>query len=176
MAILSLLAGFLLPTAHAITIGEVWGIVGSVGLALPGLGDFPVSGNGGITSQYGIGSLMISVALQMRPYLGYAAIIMIMYAGYRMVIGQDDNAREKAKSMLTMSIVGLILAYLMEPIILAFYGTAGEVAIAGGACAGVTVLATAVTERIDWALTILAVAAMLTIIFVALKSVYNYNS
>ncbi|MFA6039252.1 MAG: hypothetical protein WCV62_00795 [Candidatus Peribacteraceae bacterium] len=175
MHLLSSLLGFLLPRAHAITAGEIYGIIGSVGSALPGMGDFPVSVNG-ITSEYGIGSIMVSLALQMRPFLAYAAIFTIMYAGYRMVIGQDDNAREKAKTILTMSIAGLILAYLIEPIILAFYGATGEVALGGGACEGVTVLATTVTEFIDWALTILAVAAMLTIIFVALKSVYTYTS
>jgi len=175
MHTLFLLIGFLAPAAHAISPAEVLNIIGTVGGSLPGIAAFPVTGDGGITGNYGFDALMISIALQIRPFLFYAAFFMIVYAGFRMVIGQDDNAKEQAKTVLTLSIAGLILAYIIEPIIMAFYGATGEVPV-GNACTGVGVLNSTASNLIDWSLTILALAAVLSIIITGLKALYNFTS
>lgn len=175
MHTLSLLIGFLAPAAHAISPEEVLNIISTVGGTLPGIAAFSGGGEDGIAWQGGFGSIMASIALQLRPYLSYAAFFMLIYAGYRMVVGQDDNAKEQAKMVLNLSLAGLILAYIIGPILLAFYGQQGQV-FTTGTCEGVTTLNSKIMEIINWSLTILALAAVISIIITGLKALYNFTS
>ena len=173
MMTLSFLLGLicaLLPqrAQAALSVSDLQGIVNSVGNVLPDWG----GSSGGATAA---NSLIIQVVQQARPYLFLVAILMIMYAGFRMVIGQDDNAKETAKHILNMSLAGIILAFMLEPFINAFYGTGGEV-FQSNPTAGVMVLSTEVLAIIEWSLFLVAILAVLMIIVTGLKAVFAAGS
>ena len=68
------------------------------------------------------------------------------------------------------TIAGLIMAYLIEPFVLAFYGSAGEVpqgAMAGGAA----LLSAEVNGVMNWVLVIAGSLAVMMLILSALKSI-----
>ncbi len=173
MKLLSSLIGFLvllLPqAAHAaISLGNVQDVVDSVGSGLPDFG-------GGGTAAQSANTLFMILVGQARPYVAIVAVIMIIYAGYRMVIGQDDNSKETAKHILTMSIVGIIMAYMINPFIKAFYGTEGALGSVFGSNpdAGVQVLNDEIMAIIDWVLFLVGILAVLMIVITGLKAIYS---
>ena len=141
----------------------VEGILNNVGSVLPN-----TSMAGGTASVYE--SIAVYLVDLLLPLLAFVAAIMIMYAGYRMVIGQDDNAKEKAKQILNMSIVGLILAYLIPDFIVAFYG-AGTTTTGDPAVLSATIL-----SIIDAFLNLAAVLAILMIIVAGFKAVVSFGT
>lgn len=103
-----------------------------------------------------------------------AAYVVIAVAGLRMVIGQEDDAREKAKTVLNVCIAGVILLQLIAPIIGAFFG--GGNVILSSPASGVAVLSTHVLIIISWALGIAAVLAVTMIIISALRAIATSGS
>jgi hypothetical protein len=51
-----------------------------------------------------------------QPFIWIAAVIAITIAGIRMVVGQEDDAVEKGKSIVIACVTGVILSFLIPPL------------------------------------------------------------
>ncbi len=158
-----LLLSFLVPTALA-NDGILMGTVASVSA---GFSDCP----GSCTPM----DVALHVLYIFRPMLAIVAVLVITITGVRMITSQEDDSLDRLKTVMTGTISGLVMAYLIPPFIAAFYGNAGEVA-QGGAAVGVAVLESEIVGLLNWALTLAAVLALLVIILTAAKAVAKYNS
>lgn len=110
------------------------------------------------------------MVLRFRPVLTIAGLLNIVIFGYRMIIGQEDEVINKSRAVISGTIAGLIMAYLIEPFILAFYGSAGEVprgAMAGGA----GLLSAEVNGIVNWVLVIAASLSVMMLILSAVKAI-----
>ncbi len=162
----SLLIGWLsIPVAHAAT--DIQGVIDSVGSMLPDAGSFVSESTGGNVG--GLNGIMIAIAEQIRPLFSIIALLLIVVMGLRMIIAQEDEVREKAKTLIVECVTGLILAYLCSPFINAFYGTSGEVP-RGDIGGGASILSDTVTVIINWSLGVVAVLAILAIIITSLTA------
>ncbi len=151
------LIGVLTPaTAHASFISE---IVGAVGVGMPSLGYGP-------EAFVGLAQLLVS---QLRPLLFIVGALVITILGFRMVIGQEDESIDKAKTTIIAVISGIMIAFLIEPFVAAFYGVGGESLNGGGAA----VVNTQVGGILNWAMTLAGVLAVLMIIVSGLKAVFS---
>ncbi len=171
MTFLHFLAGLLAPKALAMP--DLQGIIDIVGQGLPGAGDFVPTSIAGGTG--GFNGIMVAIAEKVRPLLGVTAMVLIAFAGARMIIGQDDEAREKAKTLLIECVSGLILAYLIPPFINALYGATGEVP-QGNIQGGASILNQTMYTVINWSLGLVAVAAVVTIIITGLLALSKATS
>lgn len=156
-ALLTFLFDVFVSRAHAQSyISEV---ISAVGVGLPSMGY-------GAEAYVGIAQLLVA---QLRPLLFIVGTLVITILGFRMIIGQEDESIDKAKTTIIAVISGIMLAFLIEPFIAAFYGVAGEVVTAPGA--GANIVAQEVGGIIDWALSIAGVLAVLMIIVSGLKAI-----
>ncbi len=141
--------------------------VASVGGGLPFMFDSGVcSGN----NACGFVQLAEIIVDRFRPILTVVAVLVIVIFGYRMIIGQEDDVITKSRAVMTGTIAGLIMAYLIDPFIHAFYGMGGEVPTVSIE-QGVAVMSVEVTGLINWVLVIVATLAVLMIILSALKGI-----
>lgn len=109
------------------------------------------------------------VVLRLRPLLTGVAVLVIVIFGYRMIVGQEDDSISKAKTIMSGTLAGLVLVYLIDPFIAAFYGETGEVA-RGGMAGGAAILTNEVAGLINWVMVIAASLSILMIILTGVKS------
>lgn len=145
------LSALLVPHAFAaLSPGDV---ISTVGSGLPDLGDFP--------------TMMSTIKENIQPLLPIMAVILITYAGIRMVVSQEDNATETAKNTITLVVAGLILALLVEPFVSAFGGGVnGNAQVANDEVVGVA----------NWATTIALVVAIISTILSAIQALFSPDS
>lgn len=118
----------------------------------------------------GFVDIAMGIVVRFRPILSAAAVLNIVIFGYRMIVGQEDDVITKARAVMTGTVAGLIMLWLIEPFIMAFYGTAGEVP-QGAMVQGAAFLTVEVLGVLNWALTIVAALAVVMLIVSALKAV-----
>lgn len=108
-----------------------------------------------------------------RPILTIVGALIITILGVHMLIGQEDDRLEKTRVAMTALISGLVMLYIIDPFIAAFYGSEGEVLTdQGNITASVTnIISPELGGLINWILTIVASLAILIIIVNALKAV-----
>jgi hypothetical protein len=158
MLFLSALFG-LVPHAHAQ--GYISEVIGAVGAGMPSLG-------------YGAASLVTIAQLfvtQLRPLLFIVGTLVITILGFRMIIGQEDESIDKAKTTIIAVLSGIMLAFLIEPFFNAFFGTAGEALNNPGA--GAAIIGTEIGGILNWAMTIAGVLAITMIIVSGLKAIVS---
>jgi hypothetical protein len=167
----ALLAAFVLSTIlvpHTVLAQGVFdSVISSVGGALPGLGGFTGPSSGGFVA------IAYTIMLAVRPLIFVAASLVLTLTAFRMVIAQEENSLEQAKKTIGGCIGGIVLVFLIEPFIAAFYGTRGEVA--KNPSMGVPIVTEEVLGIINWALTLAAVLAVVMIITTAVKAVAQAN-
>lgn len=162
----------LLPASAYADYSVVDQTVGSVGSwgGLPFMMAVPSICTGSIAC--GFVQIAETAVYQFRPALTIAAVLMIVLYGYKMIVGQEDDMITKARGVMSGTIAGLIMMYLIDPFIYAFYGTSGDVPasnIAGGAAR----LSLELIGLINWTMTIVAALAIIMLILSALKSMGN---
>ena len=165
--------GLLLPAAAAAQYGFVNSAIDAVGGSLPTF--MPGGSICGGAAACGFVEIAEGIIVRYRPLLTVAGLLSIVIFGYRMIVGQEDDVIGKARTMMSATIAGLIMAWLTEPFILAFYGSRGEVPtsnIAGGAA----VMSAEVTGVVNWVLVITAVLAILMMILTAAESIQKGTS
>ncbi len=164
------------PTAALADYSVINNSVNLVGGMMPNLEVF----TGGslcdaIDGPCGFAAIASMLLLRFRPLLTIVGIMGMSFAGIRMIIAQEDESIGKARSVLSACIAGIMLAYLIEPFLAAFYGQSGSVQ-QGGMAAGVSVLSDEVAGVINWVLVIAASLAVVMIILSALKSFQSSTS
>ncbi|NOS67538.1 MAG: hypothetical protein HOO67_04210 [Candidatus Peribacteraceae bacterium] len=118
----------------------------------------------------GFVDIAMGIVIRYRPILSAVAILNMVIFGYRMIIGQEDDVLTKARAVMSGTIAGLIMLWLIDPFILAFYGTSGEVP-QNAIPQGVAFLTVEVLGIINWALAIVAALAVLILILSAVKAI-----
>ncbi|MBI3332249.1 hypothetical protein HYZ99_04845 [Candidatus Peregrinibacteria bacterium] len=165
---LGLLAAILVPDAFAGPIET--GAAGTVGGLLPNPGN-------------NFNTIVSTFVVNFRPLVFIVAVFVITLSGFRMIITEEEESFNKAKRIISASVTGVMLSYLVEPFIDAFYGDGnvfGAIGIGavprGNAAAGASVLSEEALGVIEWALTIVGVLAVFIIIISGLKAIANAGS
>lgn len=167
-----LLWASLLVPAAAMAQGALEQAVNSIGSALPSLEPSGIcTGNGAC----GFVDIAHGIVVRVRPVLTGIGVLVIVIFGYRMMIAQEDDAVTKSRTILTATITGLVMAYLIDPFIAAFYGQAGEVP-QGAMVEGAAVLARELNGIVNWALILVAGLAITMIALSAAKALAQGTS
>ncbi len=161
---LSFLLGLLLIPMQS----AAFDFVGTINSAGSVLGAWPI-GPGGIKE------ITYSIIDQMRPFIAFIAVLMIMISGYRIIVAQEDEIAGKAKTTISACVSGIILLYLYKPFINAFYGVSGAVWTTNPA-AGAGIAVTEVQGLINWSMAIVASLAVTIIIASALRAIATSGS
>jgi hypothetical protein len=114
--------------------------------------------------------LAFSLFTKVRPILTGVAVFVVVLMGFKMIVAQEDDAVSKARVQMTAVVSGMILLYLIEPFINAFYGTTGEI-FRGNMAGGATIVNTQVNGLINWGLTIVGSLAVTIMIVSAFRAI-----
>ncbi len=167
-AVSALVMAFLAPfPAFAAGYGLINETVTNTGFSLPNLGGLPCGGAG-----CGFIAIALEVIARFRPLATVIGGLVIAIFGIRMMIGQEDDIITKARTVMTGIMSGLILIWLVEPFVDAFYGGTGE-RFQGDVAGTVTIASREVGGIIRWVLTLASVVAVLMIIISALKALFK---
>jgi hypothetical protein len=159
----ALAVAMFVPSADAQ--GFIRDIVNSAALGTGG-------GGGGGSGGAAFNAILFYLVGAFRILVLVAAGIAITVVGLRMVIGQEDDAIEKGKTVVVASISGVVLAFLIEPFVDAFVNLQ-----AGGLNAGASeIINREASGLVDWGLAVAGVLGVLFIIITALKAVANPTS
>ena len=178
LPLIGALVGILMPLpAVAATIG---GTVSKVGWMLP---DFLSGGpgcTGGMACEFVdiVGTFMQNS----RPLVFIGAVFVITIAGFRMVTTEEEESFTKSKRIISAALTGVVLSYLVEPFVNAFYG--GLTGTLGGIFGGIgigaipqgnvetgaAILYPEIIGLINWSLVIIGTLAVFMIIISGLKA------
>lgn len=169
-----------IPTAVAALPGTIGNAVTDVGSDLP---------TPGILSEPTFGSIVTAAMTNLRPLVYIGGIFVITLSGFRMITTEEEETFNKTKRIISATIAGIMLAFLVEPFVDAFYGGRlsgitginifggiGLVPQPGNAIIGARIISGEVLGVINWALTIVAVLAVFMIIISGLKAIASAGS
>ncbi len=143
--------------------------VNMVGGAMPNLAEYSGTLCDAVEGACGIAAVAGFLIMRFRPLLTIIGVLAMTIAGLRMMIAQDDDVLNKSRAVMSACIAGIVLAYLIDPFLAAFYGQSGSVQ-RGGMAQGAAIFSTEVTGVIEWALTIAASLSVLMIIISAVRA------
>ncbi len=168
LPLLCLLFLLLLPAAAFADYGALSQGVESAGGMLPSLFANPVACD--VTAgTCGFLAIAETIIGRFRPLLTIIATLIIVIEGFRMVIAQEDDAVQKIRPVISAIVAGLVMVWLVDPFVQAFYGSTGEVA-RGAMAAGAGIFSGQIAGLINWVLVIVAALAVIIMIAVALKA------
>lgn len=142
----------------------------------------PVSGNAnnvasGLVAVFGSGGFLgIVQALigQIRLIIVIIGVLLIVLSGLRLISSQDDGKMEESKRVIASTCVGVMLAFMAERILSAFYSPGGTWN-GGSIGTGANILATEIGGIIDWALVVIVVLSILMIVASGLKAIGSFG-
>jgi hypothetical protein len=158
--ILSALHSWLVPDAHAQSISAI-----ANGVANGLLGQF---GGGGFT---GIAEFLRGRILLILSPVG---IFLVVRAGLKLINSQDDDKLTKAKNTIAATCVGIMLAFISDRLVMAFYAPGGTWN-RGTSSAGAAILATEILGILNWSTVFIAVLGVLMIIVSGLKTISTFG-
>lgn len=118
--------GVLMPVVASAQIGALDGIVNFVVSGTPltrtisgsGVVCSPLAGAGACK----LAALLVYAVARSRSIVGALALLMIVVAGFRLIISQDEQALATARRAVAASVLGLFLIFTVEPFVDSFYG------------------------------------------------------
>ncbi|MEK7136874.1 MAG: hypothetical protein AAB853_01185 [Patescibacteria group bacterium] len=164
-ALVPLLLSF--PDKAIAQVGALPGLVdGVVGTMLPTsfpgvtLACPPLAGSGACE----LAALFVHLVQRGRLLIGAAAFLLVVIAGFRLIISQSEEALTTARRTILGVVVGLFLVFLSEPLVEALYGgfgtQAGTVLIPGNTAAATGVLSDELLGIMRWVETIIAIVVI----------------
>ncbi|OGJ55695.1 hypothetical protein A2706_00950 [Candidatus Peribacteria bacterium RIFCSPHIGHO2_01_FULL_51_35] len=157
-------------------------------------GFLPAFTTGANVCQGGVGcgfvNIIASFVANARPLVFIGAFFLIVVSGIRMIITEEEESFGKAKRIISASLTGVILSYLVEPIVNAFYGGLGSGTITAGIFGGIgigsvptsnvplgaSILYIQVMGLINWALVIVGTLTVFMIIVSGFKAMTKAGS
>lgn len=103
------------------------------------------------------------------------ALFIIVRAGLRLVTSQEDDKLNKAKTTIGATCVGIMLAYISDRLVMAFYSPGGTWTT-GTSTTGANILTTEILGIINWATSFVAIVGVLIIIVAGLKTVSSFGA
>lgn len=152
---MSLPLSLLVPAVHA----DPFSVVNKVG------------NSANLIKEMGFDAIVGVVIGALSPLVQLGAYAVIAITGIRLIIGQEDDARDKAKTILNVTLAGVIVMRFLSQIIIAFF-TGGV----NNPTVGISALEGPVLEVISWGLSIAAVVAVTMIIISALRAIATSGS
>jgi hypothetical protein len=166
-----LISGLLAPSLAHAQVSALPGIISALfgGVSLP-----PTVGSVQCAMGAGVGigacnlaGLFVSAVQQGRLLIGGLALVVIIVAGFRLVISQSEEALGTAQKTILSAIVGLFVVFLSESFVDALYG--GFSTPPGGApAAGPTILSDEILGVVRYVETTVAIIAIGLIIVQAI--------
>lgn len=125
--------------------------------------------------------VLIFVVQQVRYLAAGLAFIVLIVAGFRLVISQAEEAMTTAKRTVLGAVVGLFLLYLVEPVVDAFFGgftspAASLLVSPASAHAAAFVLSTQLMGVLSWIETLVAVVAVGLIVVEGIGALASFGS
>ena len=105
MKVLAAILGFLSSVPMALAQGPIQDYVDTTTL----------NSSWAIAGGAGFRDIFLAVVYFVQPFIWIAAVIAITVAGIRMVVGQEDEAVEKGKSIVIACVTGVMLSFLIPP-------------------------------------------------------------
>ncbi len=136
---------------------SVSGIADSVSNGLPSFGGFD--------------SLALTIRTNILLLIVPVGIFIVVRAGLRLVNSQDEGKLETAKRTIAATCVGMMLAYVSNEMVGAFYSPGG----AWDPQTGADILAREIGGIVDWVLVLVAVLGVLMIVASALQVVGSFG-
>lgn len=168
------------PAAHADPNTLINNTYSSVGGLLPAFPSTPEYINCDQVQGGACGFVLLAqfVVGKFRPILTIVGALVITILGVHMLIGQEDDRLEKTRVAMTALISGLVMLYIIDPFIAAFYGSQGDVLTSqSNIQASVdNIISPELGGLINWVLTIVASLAILIIVINAFKAVLKGGS
>lgn len=134
-------------------------------------------------------NIITGVVSNLRPAVWGVAIFVITIAGFRLVITEEEESFSKSTKIISATISGVILSYLIEPFVNAVYGglggpTAGSIlggigigaVPQGNMATGAGILHTEILGLIRWILVIVGVFTVFIIIVSGIKAIVHAGS
>ena len=128
-----------------------------------------------------IASTLIYVVQQIRWLAAGVAFIVLVVAGFRLVISQAEEAMTTAKRTVLGAVVGLFLLFLVEPVVDAFFGgfsapAAGLLVSSASAQDAALILSTELMGILTWIETLVSIVAVGLIIVDAIGVLASFGS
>jgi hypothetical protein len=101
-------------------------------------------------------------------------VLIVVRAGIRLIISQDEDKLTKARRTIAATCVGIMMAYISNRLVNAFY-TPGGTWTSGAAATGASILSTEIGGIIDWTLVLLAAVAILMIVATGVRAVAGFG-
>lgn len=156
----SLLAGIawllLRPASASADYGLATAVVNAVGGGLADIGSF------GACSARGAVCIAETIVARAQWLIIPAATLTIIITGIRMIVGQEDEALEKGRSIISACVAGIVMSFLVGPFVAAFTLRA--------LTTGPDIVESEVGGIINWALVLAAPVAVTMIILSAVKA------
>ncbi len=156
---LAAIGNLLMPTAHA----QISDVASSVAGDL-----FDVFGGGGYV---GIAEAIRSAVLVILTPVG---IFLIVRAGLKLINSQEDDKLTKARTTIASTCVGLMLAYVSDQLVAAFY-TPGGTWSNGAAQTGANILTLEIAGILNFFMTLAVVVSVFIIIISGLRAVSTFG-
>ncbi len=153
------LIGNLIPLAHA----QISGVANGVA--------------GGLSSGFGSGGFVgIAEFLRGRILLLIfpVAVTLVVRAGSRLINSQEDDKLKKAKNTIASVCVGIMLAYVSDRLVNAFYAPGGGWG-RGSATTGANILTTEIAGALNFFTTMAVILSVLIIIVSGLRAVTTFG-
>ena len=180
-----LLVAFLPQVAYAISLPDVIDrVVGNAPLisniALPSgsMVQCPAGLGGGACA---IANALIYSVHQVRLLAAAVAFIVLVVAGFRLVIGQTEESMATARRAVLGAVIGLFVIYIIEPVVDAFYGgfsiaPASRLIDSATAQQGAIILSSELMGILSWIETIVAIVAVGLIVVQAVGVLASFGS
>ena len=148
---LSALSAILIPVAHA----NLSQAASDVANGLPALG--------------GLVSIATAIRVGVLGVIASIALFVVIRAGLKLINSQDEGKLEEAKRSIASSLVAVMLAFLSDRLVDAFYNPGGDIV------AGASILRLEVLGIVRWANVIVFTTGVAIIIASALKVVASFG-
>jgi len=166
MSAFASLIGWLLRSTALIPVAAAQSVSGRANQVANGLlGSFGTGGYVGIVQ---------IIILQVRNILFAIGVLIVIRAGLKLINSQEENNMSTAKRTIASTCVGIMMAFLAERMVDAFYSPGGTWS-AGSAAAGAQILSTEVAGILNWALVLVVVVSVLMIVASGLKAIGSFG-
>ena len=111
---------------------------------------------------------------QVLVLLDVVGILLLVYAGLKLIISDEEDKLNKAKRTIAATLVGIMLAHLSIRVVEIFYGSDGT----GGILtpeASVGMLNEEIMGVVDWVLTLVAVLGILMIVVSGMRAIGSFG-
>jgi|GEM_PF-1078005 hypothetical protein len=123
----------------------------------------------------GLANMMVYAVVRGRVLISAIALIIMVVAGFRLVISQSDEALGTARNTIVGVVTGLFLIYLAEPFIDSIYG--GFTLTPGGmSSAGVMLMSNELLGVLQWGETFVASLAIGLLVYQAVMAFGSFGS